>query len=63
MLNSLMAHLALRFEELKGREDGQGLIEYALIAVLISVVAIIIMEAVGVSVTGVFTEVDTALET
>ncbi len=63
MLNSLMAHLALRFEELKGREDGQGLIEYALIAVLISVVAIVIMEAVGISVLGVFTEVDNALET
>jgi len=63
MLNNLMAHLAVRFEELKNGEEGQGLIEYALIAVLISVVAIVIMEAVGVSVTGVFTSVDEALET
>ncbi len=61
MLNNLMAHLAVRFGELKDRDEGQGLIEYALIAVLISVVAIIIMDAVGVSVTAVFQEVDDAL--
>jgi pilus assembly protein Flp/PilA len=63
MLNNLMAHLVVRFEDLKNGEEGQGLIEYALIAVLISVVAIAIMQAVGVSVTGVFTKVNGSLKT
>jgi pilus assembly protein Flp/PilA len=61
MLNNLMAHLAVRFGELKDRDEGQGLIEYALIAVLISVVAIGIMQAVGGSVGDVFTQVNNAL--
>jgi len=61
MLNNLMAHLAVRFGELKDGDEGQGLIEYALIAVLISVVAILIMTAVGGSVTDVFQAVDNAL--
>lgn len=38
--------------------EGQGLVEYALILVLISVVAIVAMRALGVSVTGVFDSVD-----
>ncbi len=63
MLNNLMAHLAVRFGELKDRDEGQGLIEYALIAVLISVVAIAIMETVGISITGVFDDVNTELQT
>lgn len=37
--------------------EGQGLVEYALILVLISVVAIVAMEALGLSVKGVFDRV------
>ncbi len=61
MLNNLMAFLTVAFTDIKEREEGQGLVEYALILVLISVVAIAIMEAVGISVTGVFQEADDAL--
>lgn len=42
-------------------EEGQTVVEYALLLVLISVVAIAIMEAVGISVTGVFQDADDAL--
>ena len=49
-------------ETLKAREDeGQGLVEYALILVLISIVSIVLMTALGTRIGGVFTEVTTAL--
>jgi pilus assembly protein Flp/PilA len=41
--------------------EGQGLVEYALILVLISVVAIAIMGTVGGNVTDVFTSISGAL--
>jgi pilus assembly protein Flp/PilA len=61
MLNNLMAHLAVRFEDLKDREDGQGMIEYALLAALISVIAIGAITAVGGNVDTVFGNVRDAL--
>jgi pilus assembly protein Flp/PilA len=51
----LMTRVALRGEE------GQGLIEYALILSLIAVAAIVIMTAVGGSITGIFSSVSGAL--
>ncbi len=44
------------------KEEGQGLVEYALILVLISIVVIVIMRALGTQVGNVFTEVDDALQ-
>lgn len=41
--------------------EGQGLVEYALILVLISVVAIVAMQALGVKVTDVFKKVDSQM--
>ncbi len=38
--------------------EGQGMVEYGLILVLISVVAIVAMRALGVSITGVFNDVN-----
>jgi len=43
------------------KEEGQGLAEYALILVLISIVAIVIMTALGTKITGVFSSVSSAL--
>jgi pilus assembly protein Flp/PilA len=40
---------------------GQGLVEYALIIVLISIVSIVIMTALGGSITSVFSAANTAL--
>lgn len=42
-------------------EEGQGLVEYALILVLISVVAITVMTAVGGGVNQTFNKIKTAL--
>ena len=39
------------------KENGQGLIEYALIIVLISIVAIAAMELLGPQIAAVFTEI------
>ena len=44
-------------------EKGQGLVEYALIVVLISVVSIAILTTVGSSVSSVFTQANSALTT
>lgn len=39
------------------RERGQGLVEYALILVLVSIVVIAILTAIGTGVNNVFTEI------
>ncbi len=57
MLNNLFAYLTVAFTEIKEREEGQGLVEYALILVLVSVVAIFALTAIGTSVTGVFQQI------
>lgn len=43
--------------------EGQGLVEYALILALISVVAIVIMVALGGKVKGVFSKVNASMNT
>lgn len=43
------------------KEKGQGLVEYALILVLIAVVVIVVLRALGVKVQGIFTQIDTGL--
>jgi len=53
MLKKLMAKMQ--------NEEGQGLVEYALIIVLVSIAAIITLTALGVKVSGVFTTITTSL--
>jgi len=43
------------------KEEGQGLVEYALIIVLIAIVVIVTLKALGVQVEAVFNEITTAL--
>ena len=43
------------------RQTGQGLVEYALILVLISIVAIVVMTLMGGQITNVFTQSSNAL--
>lgn len=57
----LYTTLVSQLETLRDREEGQGMIEYVLLAALISVVAILAIQAVGVSVNQLFTTVDNAL--
>jgi len=43
------------------REEGQGLVEYALILVLVSIVAITALKALGTSITGILNTVANTL--
>ena len=47
------------FKKFVREEEGQGLVEYALIVALISVVAIVAMQALGGQITGLFGKVST----
>jgi len=46
---------------LRDREDGQALVEYALLVSLIAVVSIGILTAVGTNVAAIFTKINNAL--
>jgi pilus assembly protein Flp/PilA len=48
-------------ERLRDREDGQGMVEYALILVLISIVVIVILSTLGKTVNNVFSNVSHGL--
>ena len=56
-----MTELILKLKSLWDREEGQGLVEYALILVLVSIVAIAALDAIGTNVTGVLNTVANAL--
>lgn len=43
------------------REEGQGLVEYALILVLIAIVVIGVLQATGTSIQSIFTQINGAL--
>jgi pilus assembly protein Flp/PilA len=44
------------------REEGQGLVEYALILVLVSIASIVVLRILGVDIDGVFESVESALD-
>jgi pilus assembly protein Flp/PilA len=55
----LRAYAALR-DRLE-REEGQALVEYALILALIAIVSIVVLNLLGVNVSRIFNKVNTAL--
>jgi pilus assembly protein Flp/PilA len=57
----MLEYLTTRIEMLRDREDGQAMVEYALILGLVSVIAIAALTAIGTSVNGVLTAVQAAL--
>jgi pilus assembly protein Flp/PilA len=59
-LSRIQAALSDRLSRLD-REDGQAMVEYALILALISIIAIAVLRSVGVSVKSLFGRVDSAL--
>ena len=60
MFNELFARITT-WAMAAREEAGQGLVEYALILVLVSIVSIGIMTTVGLDIQGVFTDVEDAL--
>jgi Flp pilus assembly pilin Flp len=64
MLENLWLRLAVVMSDPLGalrREEGQTLVEYALIIALVSVVLIAALKALAVAIGGVFTKIDSAL--
>jgi pilus assembly protein Flp/PilA len=60
-ISSKVRWAACRLRSACGREDGergQGMVEYALILVLISIVAIVILSTLGHTVNNVFSNID-----
>ena len=53
----IYAALKIRLE----REEGQAMVEYALILALVSIVAIAVLQLIGVNITNIFNKVNTAL--
>ena len=61
--NLWAATLISRFQQLKDRDEGQAMVEYALILGLISVVTIAVLGTIGTDVNTIFQTVDNALKT
>lgn len=60
-MTKLFAYFQTLEATLRDREEGQTLVEYSLILVLISIVSIGLMTILGTSIGAVWTEVTTAL--
>jgi pilus assembly protein Flp/PilA len=58
---TMLTSLYLRLRELLNREEGQGMVEYALILVLIAVVVIVVLIVLGNQVKNVFCNISGGL--
>jgi pilus assembly protein Flp/PilA len=61
MLQQYVEYFMIRFGLDTEEHEGQGLVEYALIIVLISIAAIVAMQALAGGITGVFTRITQTL--
>jgi pilus assembly protein Flp/PilA len=57
----MIGYMQMRVVILRGREDGQAMVEYALILGLVSVVSVALLTTIGTDLTGLFTSVETLL--
>jgi pilus assembly protein Flp/PilA len=60
-MTKLVVYVSNWHARLRDREEGQALVEYALILALVSVVSILTLEAVGGSVNDILTTIQDAL--
>jgi pilus assembly protein Flp/PilA len=56
-MNNLLIKMYVKFQELKDREDGQDLVEYALVIVLVSIAAVASLGTLAGKITGVFSAI------
>jgi pilus assembly protein Flp/PilA len=54
----LYSHLVAWLSKFDREDEGQGLVEYALIIVLVSVVAMVALTALGTTINGVFDKIN-----
>jgi pilus assembly protein Flp/PilA len=62
-LNTMSLRVKEAIQSARNREEGQGLVEYALILALVSVISIGVLTTVGTDVQGVLQDVADALPT
>jgi pilus assembly protein Flp/PilA len=60
-MNTMLLKMYVRLQDLLSREEGQDLIEYALIAALIALAATAAMSAVGTQIGKAFSAISTTL--
>jgi pilus assembly protein Flp/PilA len=53
-MNNMLLKMYVKFQELKNREEGQDLVEYALVIALVSIAAIAAMSTLAGRITAVF---------
>jgi pilus assembly protein Flp/PilA len=58
MLRSFPARVYLAVSSARDREDGQAMVEYALILFLVSIVSIAVLSTLGKSVSSIFSEIN-----
>lgn len=61
MLSNLIAFLTVVFSDVKEREEGQTMVEYALILFFISIGCIAVLIILGPQISNIFTQVSAAL--
>jgi pilus assembly protein Flp/PilA len=59
MLRALPMRAFLALQSVRDREDGQAMVEYALLLSLIAIVSIAVLTALGTKVSSVFDEINT----
>jgi pilus assembly protein Flp/PilA len=62
-MHTVFLSLYMKFRDLKDREDGQDLIEYALLAALIALGSTAAMSNIGTAISNVFNSVSSTLAT
>jgi pilus assembly protein Flp/PilA len=62
-MNDMLIKLYVKFQELASREEGQDLVEYALVVALIAFGAVAGMKSLATGISSAFTNITTALST
>ena len=60
-MNNMLLKMYVKFQELKNREEGQDLVEYALVISLVAIAAVAALTVLAGTITGVFSTIDTSL--
>ena len=56
-MNTMLLKLYVKFQDLASREEGQDLVEYALVIALVSIVAVSSLHTLATKITSVFTAI------
>jgi pilus assembly protein Flp/PilA len=60
-MNTMIMKMYLKCQDLMNREEGQDLVEYALVIALISIAAVATMKTLSTAIVGVFTTITSSL--